>query len=331
MFRKNGAFATTSAKAWESGVADYDLDGRPDLFVTNDASYNSLFHNMGNKFEEVAFETGVALVEDGSFISGMGLDFRDFNNDGYPDIAFVALNNQTFPLFQNTGKGDFREVTTAERHARTQPSECPASAPGSTISTTMDGRICSSAAATWNRLSSPASPSISSTRCSAISGASGKWAPLTEEAGFRRRSRRAPPRLRLRRSGWRRPDRRGRDRSWPGRRNLDEPQREVRPLARHRPARDQEQSRRHRRSHQTREQDVGAQYNHMTTSVGYASSSDGPVHFGLGPDTQAELIEIHWPSGAVQTLQNVPADRILKVTETPPDSHNCTSRVSAPA
>src|SRR5438270_9360643 len=94
------------------GVADYDLDGRPDLFVANDASYNSLFHNRGNKFDEVAFEAGVALTEDGSFISGMGLDFRDFNNDGYPDIAFVALNNQTFPMFQNSGKGDFREVTT---------------------------------------------------------------------------------------------------------------------------------------------------------------------------------------------------------------------------
>ena len=67
---------------------------------------------MGDKFEEVAFETGVALTEDGGFISGMGLDFRDFNNDGYPDIVFVALNNQTFPIFQNTGKGSFREVTT---------------------------------------------------------------------------------------------------------------------------------------------------------------------------------------------------------------------------
>lgn len=94
------------------GVADYDLDGRPDLFVTNDASYNFLFHNLGNKFDEVAFNAGVALTEDGSFISGMGLDFRDFNNDGYPDIAYVALNNQTFPLLQNTGKGDFEEVTT---------------------------------------------------------------------------------------------------------------------------------------------------------------------------------------------------------------------------
>ncbi len=94
------------------GMADYDGDGRPDLFVTNDASYNSLFHDVGNKFEEVAFETGVALVEDGSFISGMGLDFRDYNNDGFPDIVFVALPNQTFPIFQNTGKGEFKEVTT---------------------------------------------------------------------------------------------------------------------------------------------------------------------------------------------------------------------------
>ena len=37
------------------GVADYDLDGRPDLFVTNDTYYNYLFHNTGKKFEEVAF------------------------------------------------------------------------------------------------------------------------------------------------------------------------------------------------------------------------------------------------------------------------------------
>ena len=63
---------------------------------------------------------------------------------------------------------------------------------------------------------------------------------------------------------------------------------------------------------------VGAQYNHMTTSVGYASSSDGPVHFGLGPDSQADQIEIHWPSGVVQTLHDVSADRILKVMEAAP-------------
>ena len=59
----------------------------------------------------------------------------------------------------------------------------------------------------------------------------------------------------------------------------------------------------------------GTQYNHMTTSVGYASSSDGPVHFGLGGDARAESITIYWPSGIVQTLQDVAGDQVLKVTE----------------
>ena len=59
----------------------------------------------------------------------------------------------------------------------------------------------------------------------------------------------------------------------------------------------------------------GTQYNHMTTSVGYASSSYGPVHFGLGADETAQTIEIRWPSGIVQTLNDVRADRVLSVKE----------------
>ena len=93
------------------GVADYDLDGRADLFLTNDTSYNFLLHNTGRKSEEVAFAQGVALVEDGEFVSGMGLDLRDYDNDGYPDIVFAALNNQTFPIFRNKAGKGFEEVT----------------------------------------------------------------------------------------------------------------------------------------------------------------------------------------------------------------------------
>ncbi len=61
--------------------------------------------------------------------------------------------------------------------------------------------------------------------------------------------------------------------------------------------------------------EAGAQYNHMTSSVGYASSSHGAVHFGLGEEAKAELVEIRWPSGIVQTLRNVTADRVLSVKE----------------
>jgi hypothetical protein len=60
---------------------------------------------------------------------------------------------------------------------------------------------------------------------------------------------------------------------------------------------------------------AGVQYNHQTSSVCYASSSLGPVHFGLGAEARALKVEIAWPSGIVQTLENVLADRIVKVTE----------------
>jgi enediyne biosynthesis protein E4 len=59
----------------------------------------------------------------------------------------------------------------------------------------------------------------------------------------------------------------------------------------------------------------GAQYNQMTTACGYASSSAGPVHFGLGKNASADLVEIRWPSGTVQQLKNVAADRIVTVKE----------------
>ena len=53
----------------------------------------------------------------------------------------------------------------------------------------------------------------------------------------------------------------------------------------------------------------------MTTASGYASSSAGPVHFGLGDARVAEEIEIRWPSGTVQTLKNVAGDQVVRVKE----------------
>ena len=101
------------------GVADFDHDGLPDLFVTNDKLYNSFFHNKGGAtFEEIAFQSNVALADNGEFISGMGVDFRDIDNDGYADIAFVALENELFPVFRNSGKKDFADVTQKSGMAR---------------------------------------------------------------------------------------------------------------------------------------------------------------------------------------------------------------------
>jgi ASPIC and UnbV len=57
------------------------------------------------------------------------------------------------------------------------------------------------------------------------------------------------------------------------------------------------------------------QFNQVTTAGSYASSSDKRVHFGLGRDKLVKEIRLRWPSGTVQTLHNVKADQILRVTE----------------
>jgi hypothetical protein len=60
---------------------------------------------------------------------------------------------------------------------------------------------------------------------------------------------------------------------------------------------------------------IGNQTNHMTTSVGYASSSHFGIHFGTGQRKEVERIEIRWPSGIRQTLRNVKTDQVLEVRE----------------
>jgi len=59
----------------------------------------------------------------------------------------------------------------------------------------------------------------------------------------------------------------------------------------------------------------GQQWDHVTTAVGYASASDKVVHFGLGRETLVRRLEIVWPNGIRQTLENLTADRLLVVTE----------------
>ena len=89
-------------------IADYDLDGHIDLFVANDSMVEFLYHNKGNgTFEEVGLPAGVAVDGDGRTYAGMGVDFADYNNDGYPDIVVTDLANQNYALYDNNGDGTF--------------------------------------------------------------------------------------------------------------------------------------------------------------------------------------------------------------------------------
>ena len=92
--------------------ADYDGDGFTDIFVSNDSIPNFLLHNNGDgTFTDVALLAGVAYNENGKAVAGMGTDFRDIDNDGMPDIFLTAMYGDSFPLYRNPGKGQFEDVT----------------------------------------------------------------------------------------------------------------------------------------------------------------------------------------------------------------------------
>jgi enediyne biosynthesis protein E4 len=88
--------------------ADYDGDGFTDIFVANDATEQFLFHNNGNgTFTECALDSGAALTSNGNMLSGMGVAFQDYDNDGLPDLLVTQLPHQPYVVFHNDGRGSF--------------------------------------------------------------------------------------------------------------------------------------------------------------------------------------------------------------------------------
>lgn len=100
--------ARHNGKGMGVAVNDYDGNGYPDLFVSNDLMEQFLFRNDGNgRFEECALAAGVAYSDDGKAFSGMGAAFADYDNDGRPDILVTNLARETWALYRNRGAGQF--------------------------------------------------------------------------------------------------------------------------------------------------------------------------------------------------------------------------------
>ena len=309
--------AAVQGKGMGVTFADYDGDGFMDIFVANDNSPNLLFHNLGGKrFEEVAFQAGVAWNEDGNAIAGMGADFRDLNNDGLPDIWHTAIENETFPLFLNLGGGQFRNVSQSSRIAN--------------MTRAMSG---------WSN--------------GAVDLDNDGWKDLVVARGnvmdnieqISRHFRYAEPNSVFRNLG----DGQFEDVSETAGADFIHPA-PYRGLA----YGDLDNDGRmdlvvtalggplrvfhnvtdnHNHSillklvgTKSNRMGIGAQirittddgrkqYNEATTSTGYAASSDPRVHFGLGTSRVIREIEIRWPSGIRQLLRDVAADRVITVEE----------------
>ncbi len=317
--RGDGTFEDVSArsglsayvgKGMSAAFADFNRDGRIDAFITNDTVPNFLFKNNGDgTFTEDALMAGVSVTASGRPVSSMGTDAEDYDNDGWPDIHFTALTGETFPLFRNDGHGAFVEETLSSGLGR--------------LTVRLSG-WCSIVADMDNdgwkdvftanshvnaRIGDFQSIAFKQSNSLFLNDGRGHFGDVSDAAGF------TSAIAAHRGCGVADFDGDGR---------LD-----VVVLTLGTPA--------------ELWQNVGATANHwlivrligtksnrdgvgavvrvgqqvrtMTTAMGYASSSDAGLHFGLGTSTGPVRVEVEWPSGTKQLMEDVKTDRVMEIKE----------------
>jgi hypothetical protein len=304
---------TALGKGMGVSVADFNNDGRMDIFIANDTEPNLLYINQGNgTFKEQADIYAVAYNEQGGLVSGMGSDAKDFDNDGFIDIITNDLAGQLFNFYKNTGGHSFDDGPVSTDFANL-------SRPFSGwslgfIDFDNDGWLdIYSANGDVDNLKSHSKQhdtmfrNLNGTHLSDVSSQMGSdFLPLGYQRGAAF-----------------------------GDLNNDGFEDIVVTSLGEKPRILFNQGLNHDhwllfdlRGHTSNRDGIGATlklttasgrvlYNQATTSIGLMSSADRRVHFGLAQETSATSVDIRWPSGILQHLTHLTADQIITVEEPP--------------
>jgi hypothetical protein len=320
---RNGTFTEEAAKIGMDkpgkglGIAlgDFDRDGKIDIVVANDSMLEFLYRNKGDgTFEEIGLNAEIAVDGDGRTYAGMGIDFQDYNNDGLPDLVITDLANQKYALYKNNGDGSFTYDTYMSGiggmtllHSGWGIHFLDYDNDGLKDLLITQGHDLDTIQLNFPQLRYKEPMLLARNTGKGFVDVSSKSGAVFQQA-------------------------------WVGRGmavgDLDNDGRvDAVVTTNDGPAyilRNETATANHWLTlslvgHRSNRDAIGAEI-HVTTSAGtqmltvstagsYLSSNDKRAHFGLGKDTAASKVEIHWPSGIVQTLTDVKGDRIVQVDE----------------
>ena len=314
---KKCGIAASPGKGLGIAVSDFDGDGWPDIFIANDSVAEQLFRNKHDgTFEEVALAAGLAYDQNGHVFAGMGADFGDYENSGWPSVFVNALANQKYKLFRND-KGTFEDVTDSIGLGASTMSHSGWGAKwidydndGWLDLFVAQGHVMDNIQLTEPTLRYLEPPLLLRNQQGRFSGVSQESDPVfmtplaARGAAFGDLDNDGLMDIAINCNDGHAiilHNRGGNGNHWlmlnltGTSSNRDATGSKIRLVT-----------------------DSGQQQTRFVSTAGsYISASDKRAHFGLGPSKKLKLIEITWPSGIVQRLEPVAVDQILKVKEPP--------------
>jgi hypothetical protein len=296
--------------------ADFNNTGRPDIFIANDSTPSFFYKNLGNsKFSDIGLESGTAVNEDGSEQANMGIAIGDYNHSGRPSLYVTEFTDEPDTLFRNDGDWNFQDVS--YKAAVAIPSLKWVKWGTSFIDLDNDGWLDLIAVSghVYPQMDTvPSAGGYAQPKILQMNQGDGTFCDATTQAGPAIEEKRVSRGLAVG------------DLFNDG--NLDvvisdldgPPMLLKNPGApgRHFVSFELQGTKSNRLAIGARVKIIAGgmtQTDEVHSGSSYLSQNDLRVHFGLGSATKIDSVEVRWPSGKIDTLKNIAADKFYAVLE----------------